>query len=350
MDKKKLTGAVIGCGYISTFHFPGLQEAGASVKWVCDINPESRGKWAAQLQAKETADYRDIINDKEVDFINICTFSSSHKEICIAAIEAGKAVICEKTLNLDPADSWEIVSLAEKRGVPFFTIYMKRFIPAVEKAKELLPSIGTVMSAYIRAFQPWGRDFWTDPGTNEAKLKVPASAGGGILVCGGSHILDLVCNFFGRPTRIYGQLYKPEWMENFDVRASALIETQSCPVHYETIAHPLKRIGFHNDGWDETIEITGTKGRLKISSATWNKVDSLPSLLVHHDDQAGTSTEYLYDAVSPHKRAIVSFCKHIAKWEQGPQSKVTGYDVDELIAHFYRSSDTKEALSISWRS
>lgn len=349
-----ITAGVIGCGNISRFHFSGLEKAGARVKWVCDLNEAAARPWAEQFGARYTADYRDIIADGEVNLVDVTSYSSVHKEICLAAIAAGKPVVCEKTLAVNADDALEIVQAAEAAGTIFYTSYMKRFIPAVEQAKALLPTLGTIVSTYIRAYQPWG-NLW-DTAPSEGFLAVGPDGtstltklyGGGILVCGGSHILDLVVFFLGRPRRLFAHMHWPAGAD-YDVQAAALLETDNGVVHYEALAHPLERIGFLRDGWDERIEINGLKGRLDIYSSLWDDPEHKASLLVHYDNATGQATEYRYPAVSPFDRALAFFCANIERGEQGAQSRLTGYDVDELIAHIELSARTGEAVTVNWR-
>lgn len=350
----KLTAAVIGCGNISKFHFSGLEKAGAKIKWVCDLKKDSAQPWIDKFKAKYTNDYMDIMNDPEVNVVNITPVSYIHKAICLAAIDAGKAVICEKTLTENDKDSYEIVKKADETCTIFYTSYMKRFLPAVEKGKELLPTIGKILSTSIRAFQPWG-DMWSGnpaEGTchtpKGGKSQLVKNYGGGVLVCGGSHVLDLVCFFLGRPHRLYAYMNMPE-DRDYDLQAAVLMETANGPVHYETLMHPMNKLGYLRDGWDETVEITGTKGRITVCCPFWDKGDIKGSLLVHYDDASGTATEYRYDPVSPFDRAISFFCKNIAKGIQGAQSNLTGYDVDELISHICQSAKAKKAVEIKWK-
>ena len=136
---KKIIAGVIGCGSIARFHFSGLEKAGVTIKWVCDISETAAKLWSEKFKARYTANYLDIINDREVNLVSVTSFSSTHKDICLNAIKARKAVICEKTLAENADDSLEIVKAAEKAKTIFYTSYMKRFIPAVEKGvKEAL--------------------------------------------------------------------------------------------------------------------------------------------------------------------------------------------------------------------
>ena len=350
-----LTAAVIGCGSISRFHFAGLEKAGVKVKWACDLSEKAARPWADKFNAAYTASYRDAVADPAVNVLVITAISSVHKAMCLDAIQAGKAVICEKTLATSPEDALEIVRAAERKGTIFYTSYMKRFIPAVEKARQLLPSLGRILSTHIRAYQCWG-DLWSGPSVHSFFSKpadgpspVVRNYGGGILVCGGSHILDLVLFLLGRPRRLFALMHVPKWAD-FDTQAAALLETDNGVVHYEALAHPLTKIGFLRDGWDERIEINGVNGRLEIYSSAWDQVDSKASLLVHYDNAAGSSTEYRFAPESPFSRAVQFFCGQIAKGEQGSQSRWTGYEVDELIACIEKSARTRQAVEIQWRA
>ncbi len=349
-----LKAGVIGCGNISKFHFSGIERSGSEVKWVCDIVPENADQWGKKFNAEFTSDYKDIIADKDVDVVVLTLVSSLHKQMCFDAINAGKAVICEKTLTDNAKDSLEIVKLAEKKKTIFYTSYMKRFIPAVEKAKALLPSLGEIMSTHIRTYQQWG-DLWrVNPSEGffhtpvSGKSTVVKNYGGGILVCGGSHLLDLILYFLGRPNKLFASIYTPEGRD-YELQASALMETNNGMVHFEALAHPLSKIGFLKDGWDERIEISGTNGRIEIYSAKWDEVESKASVLIHYDNKTGQLTEYHYDSISPFDCAAEFFYKNIEKGQQGSQSRLTGYEVDELIEHMNKSSDSGQAVDINWQ-
>ncbi len=346
-----LTAAVIGCGNIARFHFAGLEKAGVTIKWVCDLNEEAAAAWVARYNAAFTSDYRDTLGD--VDVIVITTVSSVHKAICLHAIAAGKAVICEKTLAENPDDSRTIVSAAKESGTIFYTSYMKRFIPAVKKAKALLPDLGRILSTHIRTHQCWSPIweanpdgfFHTPPG---GVSQIRRNYGGGVLVCGGSHILDLVKFFVGRPHRLFASVYQPE-DRDYDLQAAALMETPNGVVHFEALAHPLNKIGFLRDGWDERIEIIGTEGRLEILSAAWDQVEHKASMLIHYDNASGTSTEYRFEPCSPFTEAVSFFLQNIQRGTQGEQAITTGYDVDELTATIHASSAQERSLNVNYR-
>ncbi len=349
-----LTVGIVGCGNISRFYFPGLLKRKVKIKWVCDLVQDVASGYVKKYQANFTKDYRDIVCDPEVDVVIVTSVTSSHKAICIDAIKQGKSIICEKTLANNPDDAFEIVSLAKNSKTILFTNYMKRHIPAVVQAKELLPSLGQIIVTNIRTFQPWG-DLWQkNPAEgffhtpHSGLSEVKKNYGGGILVCGGSHLIDLVLFFLGRPFRLYASLSTPQ-DRDYELQASALMETENGKVHFEALAHPLKKNGFLHDGWDEQVEIIGTSGSINIYSAFWDQSDSKASLLMHYDNKTQTSTQYRFDPVSPFEPAVEFYLDSIAQGKQEELSLLSGYEVDELIEHIQLSSNKKQALDIEWK-
>lgn len=350
----KIKAGVIGCGAISQFHFAGLAAAGAEVTWVADLNEVVSRPFAKKLGSKSTKDYRDVLADPAVNVVFVLTHSRHHKVICLAAIEAGKAVVCEKTLAENADDAREIVAAAQARGTLFFTSFMKRFIPAAIKMRELLPACGTILSSHIRAHQPWGdcwnpaaKDWFSTPADGSPSLPVKMY-GGGILTMGGSHLLDLINFLLGRPSRVYA-ISASLPSRDHDEHTAALLETPNGRVHLDLLAHPFSKIGFLRDGWDEQFETIGDKGTLHLYSANWNEGHLKASLLVHHDRLTGTTTEHRFDPVCPFTRAVGHYLKQIEAGEQGELPNFTGYDVDELISTLVRSARERQALDVIYR-
>lgn len=351
-----LTAGVIGCGYISSFHFPALAKAGVRVKWVCDVSRQRAEPWLQSTGAQYTDDYRRILEDRDVQLVEVLTLSNLHKTMCLDAIEAGKNVICEKTLTTSAEDSLQVIQAAMKKNVIFYTAYMKRFLPAVVRAKELLPRLGRILSTHVRTCHPLNKSVWLENSPQSGCWYTPPGGtsdfrkrcGGGILVTGGSHILDLICFFHGRPRSVFAAMTFPD-TRDYELHAAALLQTDHGPVLYENMLHPLDRIGFLRDGWDERIEITGLDGKLEIYGAFWDKVTTHASLLVHYDNETKQATEYRFAPSSPFEPELETYCRNIRNGVQGDPPKTAGYDVDEIIAHMYRSHETRQAVEIQWK-
>ena len=343
--------ALIGCGGISRLHLTALEQARATVRWTCDLVPELAKAAAARCGAQAGGDWRPAIADPAVGLVIVGTCSNAHRDVCLAAIAAGKAVLSEKTLANDAATSWEITSAAQAAGVRLRTNYMKRYLPAVAKARELLPELGELISTHARTWQPWG-DLWLRHPAEGSQHTPPGGVsgqtqryGGAALPCAGSHILDLVHHLVGRPSRVFADENVPAGRD-YDMRTSALMRVPGRgSVLFEACAHPLNHIGFNRDGWDEVVEISGVHGRLTIHTPMWDQGDRIGSLLIHEDARTRAATEHRFAPVSPFNAAVA------AALDGAPDHELdAGYAVDELIAALQRSARSGNAVDVPWRN
>lgn len=342
---------IIGCGYIAKFHYEGFEKAGAKIVHVCDLRKDAAAPLAARYGARLSTEYRAVIADPNVDLVCICTIGSAHKDIALAAIAAGKGVVCEKTLTDNPADSAEIARAAGRADTFFAVAYMKNFFPATQKAKELLRDMGPVTSIHARTWQPFAT-LWDE--TLPAALAAKPSPmmhnyGGGVLVCGGSHILNLIHGFAGRPTKVCGQMrFRPEL--DVDIQANAMLWLEAGGIaHLEAFWHPFSSVGYERNGWDERLEINTPKGRLDLYTVLWNQPMNNGALLVHQDAVSGRLTEYRFPAVNAFDVEMADMLRRFQAKEPGCPSAWDGYVVDELIAHITASAAQGTSLPVKWQ-
>lgn len=338
---------IIGCGNIARFHINGLKKAGAEIVHIADINPEAARPYLQDPLIKYSEDYRRVIADPEVSVVSVLTSGRTHRDICLEALHAGKDVICEKTMTDNIAESYELVQAVRKTGKIFFTSYMKRFYPAVEKAKELIPALGHIFSAQVRSYQAWG-DFYSAVQGDVVK-NVLASYGGAIIKCAGSHMLDMTLYLLGRPKNLYASIdYLPG--TDFDRKATALLEySNGCVVSFEAAAHPLQMIGYERNSWDETIQINGINGRLDLYTVAWDQSDKNGALLVYYDNRTKTSTEYRYSPVVPFDLEMETFHHCLENRIQSSPDVLDGFNVDVLIETMQTSSKTGTKVEIDWK-
>lgn len=338
---------IIGCGSISRFHFTALEKIGAQITYIADINQALAERYAQKFGSRVTTDYSELINSDDVDVVCILANSSIHKDAALKAIAAGKDVICEKTMMNNADDAFEVLLRAREAGTLFFTSYMKRFFPAAIKAKELVQSLGNIFSANVRSFQAWGDFYRDDHGWDiNAVLKV---YGGAIIKCAGSHMIDMMLHLLGRPDYLYASIdYYPN--SSFDRKSTALFEYKSGLVtSFEAAAHPLKKVGYERNSWDEFIEINGTNGRMQLYTVMWNHPENNAALLVHYNNDTQTSTEYRFDAVNPFDVEIGYFNDCFEQRIQGSPGAYDGFNVDVMIESMLLSSQKHQSVEIDWR-
>lgn len=132
---------VIGAGVMGAEHARILacEVSGAHLAAVADADL-ARAQ-AAAFGARATADAGSVISDPAVDAILVASPDATHHRLVLAAIEAGKPVLCEKPLAASTAECLEIVAAERRSGRPLVqTGFMRRFDPAYREMKETLES------------------------------------------------------------------------------------------------------------------------------------------------------------------------------------------------------------------
>ncbi len=172
---------------------------------VCTSRPETAQK------AKEhggfefaTTDFRELVEHPEVDIVHCCTPNKFHRDICVAALEAGKHVYCDKPMAMNVAEAKEMVETAERSGKVHMLTFQYRFIPAIQRAKQLIEEgrVGDLLTfrlAYLHSG-------YIDPNRPMAWRLDKELAGGGALFDLGSHMLDLVHFLLGKVRRVFACL------------------------------------------------------------------------------------------------------------------------------------------------
>lgn len=123
---------VVGCGRIGKLHIDNLINAipGVEVVAVADpmIDKSGARDWCAQRGITNiSADYMDVINNKDVDVVFVCSSTDTHSIISLAAVNAGKHVFCEKPVDYDVAKIKEVMKAVEEKGVKFQVGFNRRF-------------------------------------------------------------------------------------------------------------------------------------------------------------------------------------------------------------------------------
>ncbi|WP_203860289.1 Gfo/Idh/MocA family protein [Plantactinospora mayteni] len=139
-----------------------------------------------------TTDWRELIARDDIDIVDVCTPGDSHAEITIAALEAGKHVLCEKPLANTVEEARAMVAAAAKAqtvGVRAMCGFNYRRVPAVSLMRELVASGRLGVIRHVRAV--YLQDWITDPQFPLVWRLQKDKAGSGALGDIGAHIIDL---------------------------------------------------------------------------------------------------------------------------------------------------------------
>jgi len=233
---KTLNVGVIGIGVIATTkHIPNLlKREDVKITMLCDLDTAKAEKAKEELGLKDAvvcADYREVCTNPDIDVVHVCTANPSHYEIAMLAMNNGKHVYCEKPMALTYKEAKEMCDTAKAKGVKLTSGTQWRYNAAPMRMKEMVENgefgdIYYVKSSQLRPRRLPAYGVYTSKAGN----------GGGVLLDGGPHSIDLPMWLTGNydVKCVYGMTFDkmknfPEgndlgpWdPENFDVEDTAL--------------------------------------------------------------------------------------------------------------------------------
>ncbi len=147
---------LLGCGRIGQVHAAGIaRTTGARLTAVADALPQAAHTLADQFQA-DVREADQIITATDIDAVIIATPTSLHYDQIHALAKAGKAILCEKPIDLSAARAAECMAVIETAGVPFMTAFNRRFDPHFSHLQAQLAAgaIGTAELVVITSRDP----------------------------------------------------------------------------------------------------------------------------------------------------------------------------------------------------
>ncbi|MEP6569817.1 MAG: Gfo/Idh/MocA family oxidoreductase [Acidobacteriota bacterium] len=189
MSSDKTIGiGIVGSGFARTTQIPGFRSCeGARVVAIASRRRERAEQVAQEFGIEHVAaDWKDLIARDDIDLVSVVTPPATHMEITLAALEQGKAVLCEKPMAMDAAQARRMTDRASEAGVLALIDHELRFLSSRRKMRAMVlgGEIGTVRhcnyvfrSDYRGVLGNW--DWWSD-----------ATMGGGTLGAIGSHAID----------------------------------------------------------------------------------------------------------------------------------------------------------------
>lgn len=184
--------AIIGAGVVGTRRAQSAAHRG-QLELVTDIFADRAAAVAQRHGARHTTRWEDAIADAAVGAVAVCTYNKLLAPISIAALEAGKHVLCEKPMGRNLAEARQIAEAAANSGRVLKLGFTLRFHPAIRKAHQLSAAgeIGPVFHV-SGTYGHGGRAGYAKEWRGNAEL-----AGGGELLDQGVHLLDLARWFLG---------------------------------------------------------------------------------------------------------------------------------------------------------
>lgn len=271
---RKLKTAVFGTGFIGRLHIEGVRRLGnVEVVAIAASGDEKARRFADEVHVgTSSGDYREILADPMLDAVHICTPNALHFPMAMAAMEAGKHVLCEKPLALTCEEGSQMARVAQERNLANCTFHNMRYYPQVQNMRQLreggeLGEIYSVQGTYSQDWLLFNTDYnWRI----DSKANGPSRTFADI----GTHWCDIVEHVTGlRITAVCAELQtflktrrKPGGsVETFAGKTVGVAEYEEIAIDTEDYGAVMLRLGQRARGAMTVSQVSaGNKNRLYV--------------------------------------------------------------------------------------
>lgn len=307
--------AIVGCGRIFDLHAMGYRDVeGVRIVAVCDTNRRRAQTQARAVGAERVyTDYRQVLDDPEVDLVELLVPHDLHASMTVAACRAGKHVSVQKPMALTAAEADQMIAAAREAGVVLRVYENFVFYPPHVRAKAMIDAGEIGEPQMIRLHVSTGK--------SKTGWKVPLSAwvwrfdeercGGGPLVFDhGYHLFSLAYHLMGPVEQVTAWIDRSQVVPTKYLDAPSVMMFQfKAPRRYGVMdfAHTPDMVMdslYYND--DDRVEVIGERGIIFVNRCTAHTVD-LPPLMLFRD---GKTTAIPVERVEWHD-SFVDCTRHL---------------------------------------
>jgi predicted dehydrogenase len=266
---KKLKAVIFGTGFMGKVHTEGLRRLGyVEVAGIAARTEEQARRFADELSIdRATGDYKDLLADPAIDAVHICTPNALHFPMAMAALEAGKHVLCEKPLATSVHEAEQMLHRAQEKNLAHCTFHNLRYYPQVQQMRSLREAgeLGEILAVQGTYSQDW---LLYDTDWNWRIESGPSRAFADI----GTHWCDMVEHIAGlRIASLCADLQtfhktrkKPNAsVETFSAKTAQPADYREVPIATEDFASMIFRLGETARGSMTVSQVSaGRKNRL----------------------------------------------------------------------------------------
>ena len=332
----KINFGIIGCGHIAKRHAHHiLHTPKANLVGCYDSDPQRAAEFCEEneLDVSISDSLSQLLENKELDIVNICTPNGTHKAIAIQALAADKHVLVEKPMALSSADCNAMIKAAHQANRSLFVVKQNRFNPPVQWLKKSMEKemFGKLMQVSINCF--WNRN---EHYYSQADWRGSKNLDGGILFTQFSHFIDILFYLAGEVQTVSGVsrnfLHPYTEIEDaahfsFQLKSGAIGSLAATVNAYQKNVEGSITLFFEN----ATIKIGG-KYLNTLEFVNAEKMEKLPKIAVEAANDYGN-----YEgSMSNHDKVINNVVKALNGEEPIMTSAEEGAKVVQMIEQFYK--------------
>ena len=265
--------ALIGCGRIATNHVTAAVNNNLEIVAVCDVVPEKmeaileKHNLADDKSIKRYTDYKQMLEENELELVSIATESGKHAAIALDAIDAGVSVIIEKPMAMNIADAEEIIKRAAEKHVKVSACHQNRFNVAIQEVRKAIEGdrFGKLSHASINVRWNRNKGYY-----DQAPWRGTWEEDGGCLMNQCIHGIDLLRWMMGdEVVEVYGATRQQfhDYLEAEDVGVAVVKFKNGAigTIEGTTNVYP--------QNLEETLYIFGENGTVKVGGKSTNTID-----------------------------------------------------------------------------
>jgi predicted dehydrogenase len=334
-----LSVAIVGAGRVGQIRAGVICSSDRAVlAAIADTDRLRAEKLAGRTSAEVSSDWKSVVARNDVDAVVVSTPTKFHADITVAALEAGKHVLCEKPLGRNMDEAQRMFDAARGSNRVLKTGFNYRHMGHVRKAKELLDARALGPLHFLRCrYGHGGRPGYETEWCTDADL-----SGGGVLLEQGVHIFDLVRYLLGEPSQLIAQTQRFYW--NFP----AVEDNGFCMI--QTVGGQMAQIHVSWTQWVNIfeLEVFGHDGYMRLEGRDGHYGPQRLTLGKRKPDH-GRPAEELFEFVNPDDswfREWNEFHSAIEEAKEPTGSAGDGLRAQQMIEAAYHSASRQSWILV----
>ncbi|MBW7922814.1 MAG: Gfo/Idh/MocA family oxidoreductase [Rubellimicrobium sp.] len=292
-------------------------------------------QFATEIGAvRHHANYEALLDDEAIDAIYVPLPNSLHRDWAIRALEAGKAVLCEKPLALSVTEAAEMFAAAERARRPLMEAFMYRFHPQTRRVLELLSqgAIGAPREVRVHL----SVDILT--GTDGSNVRFDPTLGGGSILDMGCYSVDIARMLAGREPRLVSGWARRHETYGVDVSAAAILEFDGLV--------GLVSCSFEANG-NGTYSIIGTEGTIEVPRGILPGLGDRPAEgLIIRSDRHGNRVEESIAPADHYQLMVEAFAEAMLAGTSLPRSPEESLGTLRILEDWIRAATSTPGTSL----
>ena len=331
---KKVRIAILGCGIIGDIHAAAISELAdiCELAAICDVDPSRAETYGKKYNTRAYSDYAQMLCDPTLDAVSICTPSGMHADQAIAALEAGKHVLCEKPLALCAEDARRVCDAERRTGRLVSVVFQTRYVKDIQELRRVIAEGRLGQLVFCDIYMK----YWRAPDYFEASpwRGTYLMDGGGALMNQGIHGIDVMHYLCGVPKLLSAKVKTLVHRIETEDTAVAAVEYPSGAlgvIQASTSANP---------GFDRRIEIHGSRGYATVVNSSLEKLYIDGAFLVNRrvEFTPGTASDPTLMSHDKHTLQIQNFVRAIMGEEALLSTSRDGLAAVEFVEKIYEFS------------